>query len=68
MGTNKKRSTTIWEKFADFLMDIAKYVLTAILITSAFKEFAYIGGWMYLLGMVCVILLLLLSVVLFKKY
>ena len=50
------------EKFADFLIDVAKYVLTGVVITSLFndvtdKTIIYLVG----LGVVCSTLLLGLS-------
>ena len=50
------------EKFADFLIDVAKYVLTGVVITSLFNDVTdkttiYIIG----LGVVCLTLLLGLS-------
>ena len=41
---------SIWEKVSDFLMDISKYVLTAVIITSAFEELADIRWMMYFWG------------------
>ena len=50
------------EKFADFLIDVAKYVLTGVVITSLFNDVTdkttiYLVG----LGVVCLTLLLGLS-------
>lgn len=45
------KRVSIWEKVADFLMDIAKYVLTAIVITSAFEELAQNNMMMYISGL-----------------
>ena len=50
------------EKFADFLIDVAKYVLTGVVITSLFNDVTdkttiYLVG----LGVVCTTLLLGLS-------
>lgn len=52
---------SIWEKVSDFLMDIAKYVLTAVIITSAFEELADVGWMMYLWGISGALILFLLS-------
>jgi hypothetical protein len=44
------------------MMDISKYVLTAVIITSAFEELSG-GGWlMYLVGIGGAILLLAVSI------
>ncbi len=52
---------SIWEKVSDFLMDIAKYVLTAVIITSAFEELADVGWMMYFWGISGALILFLLS-------
>jgi len=38
------KKISIWEKVSDFLMDIAKYVLTAVIITSAVEDIGD-NGW-----------------------
>ena len=43
-------------------MDIAKYVLTAVIITSAFEELADVGWMMYLWGMAGALLLFISSI------
>ena len=55
------KKISIWEKVSDFLMDIAKYVLTAVIITSAFEELADVGWIMYFLGISGALILFLLS-------
>ena len=42
-------------------MDIAKYVLTAVIITSAFEELADVGWMMYFWGISGALILFLLS-------
>ena len=44
-------------------MDISKYVLTAVIITSAFEELSDVGWLMYAVGIGGAILLLTVSVV-----
>lgn len=61
------KRVSIWEKVADFLMDIAKYVLTAVIITSAFEELAKNSLMMYLSGCLVAILLLIVSLIINKK-
>lgn len=56
------KKISIWEKVSDFLMDIAKYVLTAVIITSAFEELADVGLMMYLWGMAGALLLFISSI------
>ena len=45
-----------------FAMDISKYVLTAVIITSAFEELSGAGWFMYLVGIGGSILLLAVSI------
>jgi hypothetical protein len=45
-----------------FVMDISKYVLTAVIITSAFEELSGAGWLMYLVGIGGAILLLAVSI------
>ena len=44
------------------MMDISKYVLTAVIITSAFEELSEVGWVMYLVGVIGAALLLIVSV------
>ena len=53
---------SIWEKVSDFLMDISKYVLTAVIITSAFEELADVRWMMYVVGVAGAFLLLFVSI------
>ena len=55
------KKISIWEKVSDFLIDIAKYVLTAVIITSAFEELADVGWMMYFWGISGALILFLLS-------
>ena len=53
---------SVWEKVSDFMMDISKYVLTAVIITSAFEELSDVGWMMYLFGIAGAALLFLFSI------
>lgn len=44
------KRVSVWEKIADFLMDVSKYVLTAVIITSAFEELSRVSWVMYVVG------------------
>ena len=57
------KKISIWEKVSVFLLDISKYVLTAVIITSAFEELSDIGWMMYLVGIIGAALFLSVSVV-----
>jgi hypothetical protein len=56
------KKISVWEKVSDFLMDISKYVLTAVIITSAFEELSGVGWIMYLFGITGAAVLFLFSV------
>ena len=62
MEKDSVKKISVWEKISDFLMDISKYVLTAVIITSAFEELSDIGWMMYLVGVTGVAILLLFSI------
>lgn len=68
MGKGIVKKASIWEKVADFLMDIAKYVLTAVIITSAFEELAENSAIMYIAGSSVSILLVIVSIIILIKY
>ena len=53
---------SVWEKVSDFMMDISKYVLTAVIITSAFEELSVVAWMMYLWGILGAVLLLTVSI------
>lgn len=54
------------EKFADFLIDVAKYVFTGVIITSLFNDVSD-KTVLYLLGMLIVFVTLLLGLSLTNK-
>ena len=62
---NIKRGS-VWEKISDFMMDISKYVLTAVIITSAFEELSNVGWLMYVVGIAGALLLLSLSILIYS--
>ena len=62
MEKENVKKISIWEKVSDFMMDISKYVLTAVIITSAFEELSGAGWLMYLVGIGGSILLLAVSI------
>ena len=57
---------SVWEKVSDFMMDISKYVLTAVIITSAFEELSDVGWVMYVVGVAGAAILFLLSILVMK--
>jgi hypothetical protein len=54
---------SVWEKVSDFMMDISKYVLTAVIITSAFEELSDVGWVMYLVGIIGAVIFFLASII-----
>ena len=67
MEKDNVKKISIWEKVSDFMMDISKYVLTAMIITSAFEELSDAGWLMYLVGIGGAILLLSGSIIIIYK-
>lgn len=57
---------SVWEKVSDFMMDISKYVLTAVIITSAFEELSDVGWAMYVVGVAGAAILFLFSILVMK--
>ena len=57
---------SVWEKVSDFMMDISKYVLTAVIITSEFEELSDVGWVMYVVGVAGAAILFLFSILVMK--
>ena len=57
---------SVWEKVSDFMMDISKYVLTAVIITSAFEELSDVGWVMYVFGIAGAALLFVGSLIVLR--
>ena len=57
---------SVWEKVSDFMMDISKYVLTAVIITSAFEELSDVGWVMSVVGVAGAAILFLFSILVMK--
>ena len=57
---------SVWEKVSDFMMDISKYVLTAVIISSAFEELSDVGWVMYVVGVAGAAILFLFSILVMK--
>ena len=58
---------SVWEKISDFMMDISKYVLTAVIITSAFEELADVGWVMYVVGVAVAAMIFATSILIMYK-
>ena len=63
MEKDSVKKISVWEKVSDFMMDISKYVLTAVIITSAFEELSDVGWIMYVVGITGALVFLCLSIV-----
>lgn len=63
MGKDFVKRISVWEKVSDFMMDISKYVLTAVIITSAFEELSDVGWVMYLVGIIGAVIFFLASII-----
>ena len=58
MGTEKRRKIDVKEKFGDYLMDISKYVFTAVIVTTLFDEIVATQYLVYILGMLATLVAL----------
>ena len=54
-------------KFGDYLIDISKYVITAVLITAFFNDISSSKGLMYVIGVSTSILTLVWGLFYFRK-
>ena len=66
MEKDSVKRISVWEKVSDFMMDISKYVLTAVIITSAFEELSDVGWVMYVAGVAGAAILFLFSILVMK--
>ena len=66
MEKDSVKRISVWEKVSDFMMDISKYVLTAVIITSAFEELSDVGWVMYVVGVAGAAILFLFSILVMK--
>lgn len=62
MEKDSVKRISVWEKISDFMRDISKYVLTAVIITFAFEELSDVGWVMYVVGVAGAALLFLFSI------
>ncbi|MBE6217275.1 MAG: hypothetical protein E7124_04440 [Bacteroidales bacterium] len=62
MEKDSVKRISVWEKVSDFMMDISKYVLTAVIITSAFEELSDVGWLMYAVGIAGALIIFGLSI------
>lgn len=55
------------EKFGDYLIDISKYVITAVLITASFNDISSSRVLMYVIGVSVAVLTLIWGLFYFRK-
>ena len=67
MEKDSVKRISVWEKVSDFMMDISKYVLTAVIITSAFEELSDVGWVMYAVGVAVAAMILMTSILIMYK-
>ena len=63
----RRKGIDVREKFGDYLMDISKYVITAVLITMFFDDISSFRVLTYIAAIVTAVLTLLLGIVYYKK-
>ena len=63
----QRKKIDVREKFGDYLMDISKYVITAVLITMFFDYISSFRVLTYIAAIVTAVLTLLLGIVYYKK-
>lgn len=62
MGKRQRKIGTVKEKIADLLIDVAKYIFTAVVVASAFKEFDENSWGVYFFGVLIALGLVLFSI------
>ena len=63
----QRKKIDVREKFGDYLMDISKYIITAVLITMFFDDISSFRVLTYIAAIVTAVLTLLLGIVYYKK-
>ena len=58
MKTDRKGKIDVKEKFGDYLMDISKYVFTAVIVTTLFNEIVATQYLVYIVGMIATVVTL----------
>ena len=63
----QRRKINVKEKFGDYLLDISKYVFTAVIITTLFNEIEAVQYLVYIVGLLGTVVTLLLALFYFYK-
>ncbi|MBE6237119.1 MAG: hypothetical protein E7116_03055 [Bacteroidales bacterium] len=67
MKTDRKGKIDVKEKFGDYLMDISKYVFTAVMLTTLFNDLITSIWMKCLVGILFVLVVTLLTIFYFYK-
>lgn len=67
MKTDRKGTIDVKEKFGDYLMDISKYVFTAVIVTTLFNEIVATQYLVYIVGMIATVVTLFFALFYFYK-
>ena len=67
MKTDRKGKIDVKEKFGDYLMDISKYVFTAVMLTTLFNDLITSIWMKCLVGSLFVLVVTLLTIFYFYK-
>lgn len=62
-----KNRINVREKFGDYLLDISKYILTAVMITIFFSEVSFSSWVVYIVGFGGAVMTLFLGLICFHK-
>lgn len=63
----RDRKVNVKEKFGDYLMDVSKYVLTAVMLTALFDD-VLTKVWMkYVFGLMFILLVIIMTLFYFYK-
>ena len=63
----RDRKVNVKEKFGDYLMDVSKYVLTAVMLTALFDD-VLTKVWMkYVFGLTFILLVIIMTLFYFYK-
>lgn len=66
-NVERKKKGKVKEKFGDYLMDISKYVFTAVIVTTMFGEMVSMPWLLYLVGLLSTLATLFIALFYFYK-
>lgn len=65
--SKQKNENSVRRRFGDYLIDISKYVLTAVLITMFFNDISSSRGMTYVIGAIVAVLTLMWGMFYYRK-